>query len=175
MWLIAVLMFFRDPARITPPGDNLIIAPADGKVIDIVSVNENSANSSGKRLSIFMSPLNVHVNRSPVKGTIQEVKHKSGRFYSAFKPQAVKQNERTVVTIDTPFGIVELNQVAGFLARRIVFHPRAGDSIHAGERIGMIRFGSRVDLQIPKNASISLQLGQKVRAGETIVGEFENE
>lgn len=149
-----------------------MLSPADGKVISIGTSSFNPLGSPGVRLSIFMSPLNVHVNRAPVAGVIKRVDHKKGRFFSAFKPEAERENERNIVHLESPGGLVVFSQVAGFLARRIVFHPKTGDHVSTGERIGMIRFGSRVDVYLPETFSFKVRIGQKVTAGETILGEL---
>ncbi len=172
IWVLLVLHFFRDPDRHTPQQDRTVISPADGKVISIGVSSSDPVNPPGVRLSIFMSPLNVHVNRAPVEGTIRKVEHKNGRFLSAFKPEAERENERTIVHLDTIWGIIAFSQVAGFLARRIVFHPKQGDHVLTGQRIGMIRFGSRVDVYLPKTFDFKVGVGQRVTAGETILGEF---
>ena len=174
LWFLAVVQFFRDPNRVTPAGDNLIIAPADGKVIAVGEALDSPLNPPGQRVSIFMSPINVHVNRAPVAGTVKERTHRNGRFFSAFKAQAARDNEQTLLVLGTPFGDVAIKQVAGFLARRIICHPKPGDKLSAGARIGMIRFGSRVDLFLPGQATLKVRVGDRVTAGETIVGVFEN-
>lgn len=172
VWFLLAAWFFRDPQRIPPVGERLIISPADGKIISIGEAIESPLTPPGLRVSIFMSPVNVHVNRSPVAGVIHSVEHFDGKFQSAFKPAASRENERTLIRMETAHGEVAFKQVAGFLARRIVFHPQAGDRLAAGERVGMIRFGSRVDLYLPDNVRIRVKLGNKAIAGETIIGEF---
>jgi len=171
-WFVAVLQFFRDPDRTLPDDERLIIAPADGRVISVSRMTSSSLDPQGYRISIFMSPLNVHVNRSPVNGVIDDVTHIEGRFISAFKPEAERENERVIVNMNTAHGRIAFKLVAGFLARRIVFHPRSGDKLELGQRIGMIRFGSRVDVYVPSNVDIFVHIGDKVTAGETIIGKF---
>jgi phosphatidylserine decarboxylase len=172
IWFFLVAQFFRDPQRFPPGGGKLILAPADGKIISIGEAIESPLTPTGVRVSIFMSPFNVHVNRSPVDGKITFVEHKSGKFQSAFKPAASRENEQTLIKLETPYGPVAFKQVAGFLARRIVFHPHASDILTAGQRVGMIRFGSRADLFFPSSVRIKVKLGDMVTAGETIIGEF---
>ncbi len=172
VWFFLVAQFFRDPERFPPGGGKLILSPADGKIISIGEAIESPLTPVGVRVSIFMSPFNVHVNRSPVDGTITFKEHKSGKFESAFKPVASRENEHTLIKMETPYGMVAFKQIAGFLARRIVFHPHIGDALRAGQRVGMIRFGSRVDLFVPASVRIKVKLGQMVTAGETIIGEF---
>lgn len=176
-WFAAVLQFFRDPARSIPGNnrDDIVLSPADGRIILIDNAENGSPPSSGRRVSIFMSPFNVHVNRAPVNGVIETVDYNPGFFRSAFKPAASAENESTYVTLKTPHGKVSMKLIAGFLARRIVFHPRAGDFLRAGERVGMIKFGSRVDLVIPENTRLRVKRGDKVIAGETIIGVLSDE
>ena len=172
VWFFLAAQFFRDPERIPPGGGKLIISPADGKIISIGEAIESPLTPPGLRVSIFMSPINVHVNRSPVDGVITSVERFDGKFMSAFSPAASRENERTLIQMETPYGAVAFKQVAGFLARRIVFHPKPGDKLAAGDRVGMIRFGSRVDLYFPESVNVKVRLGQMVTAGETIIGEF---
>ncbi len=175
-WLIAVLQFFRDPERVALCNESQIISPADGRIIVIDDDPQDSPLSfPGRKISIFMSPLNVHVNRAPMAGKILTVEHTPGEFLSAFKPEASSENERTVITMETAYGIIAFKQIAGFLARRIVFHPEPGHFVEAGQRVGMIKFGSRVDMFIPKNSKIYVQEGDHVSAGETIIGEITHE
>lgn len=172
VWFFLVAQFFRDPERFPPMGEKLIISPADGKVISIGEAVESPLDPIGVRISIFMSPINVHVNRSPVNGVITSFEHRAGKFLGAFKPEASRENEQTIIQMSTAHGAIAFKQISGFLARRIVFHPKPGDKLVAGDRVGMIRFGSRVDIFFPKSVKIKVQLGQMVTAGETIIGEF---
>ncbi|HBC45882.1 MAG TPA: phosphatidylserine decarboxylase family protein [candidate division Zixibacteria bacterium] len=159
-----VMLFFRDPDRKVPQGENLVVSPADGKIIRIDSESENPS------LSIFLSITNVHVNRSPVEGVINSVVHRKGKFHGAFRKEAMNENERNEIEIETSRGLVWMNQVAGYIARRTICNKKPGDKLTVGERIGLIRFGSRVDLTLPPGSKIDIRLGQKVRAGETILG-----
>lgn len=176
LWMIAALQFFRDPPREIKDSsvnkDKVIISPADGKIVAIGEPPFSPLDPPGKRVSIFMSPINVHVNRSPVIGVIEDVKHFEGKFLTAFRPEAERENERTLITMRTPHGLIAFSQVAGYLARRIVFHPQPGDSLGVGQRVGLIRFGSRVDLFIPEDVKILTKIGDKVTAGVTVIGEF---
>lgn len=174
VWFMAVVVFFRDPERITPEGDNIIVSPADGKIISIGEAVESPLAQPGQRVSIFMSPLNVHVNRSPFSGVVKRVEHRLGRFKSAFKPVASRENEHVEVILETGAGEMAFRQIAGFLARRIVFHPKPGDSLSTGQRVGIIRFGSRVDLFIPDEVKLKVYLGDHVAAGVTIIGELKD-
>ena len=166
--------FFRDPERRAPEAKGLVVAPADGKIVSIVKINKAPLlEGSQTRVSIFMSPFDVHINRMPVKGTIEEVRHQDGKFFAAYKDQAVEQNEQNAMRIaDTEgrkFGVV---QVAGFMARRVVCKARRGDTFNRGDRFGLILFGSRTDLYLPPDAEIAIAEGQKVKGGETVIGRF---
>jgi len=172
VWFFLTAQFFRDPERFPPRGEKLIVSPADGKVISIGEAMESPLSPVGIRVSIFMSPFNVHVNRSPVDGEITSFEHKEGQYLGAFKPAASRENEQTIIQMKTPHGAIAFKQIAGFLARRIVFHPKPGDKLVLGDRVGMIRFGSRVDIFFPESVAIKVRLGQMVTAGETVIGEF---
>jgi len=175
LWFISVIRFFRDPERITPEGENLIIAPADGLVIAAGTTSENPLGETCQRISIYMSALDVHVNRSPVYGTIREVTHIPGKFLKAFKPGAELQNEHNVVQVDTKWGDVAFSQVAGVLARRIIFHGKPGWKLAAGQRVGVICFGSQMNVYLPENVRLFIREGDRVTAGETVIGEFLDE
>lgn len=165
--------FFRDPERKTPQGDKLIISPADGTIINIDEVEENEYhNTRVKRVSIFMSVFNVHVNRMPVSGKVEKVDYAKGKFLAAFDKTAAEVNERTIIGIQSAHGKLMFKQIAGLIARRIVYHVKPGDDVHTGNRFGLIRYGSRVDLYFPLSAKINVKLKEKVRSGSTIIGEF---
>ncbi len=167
------LYFFRDPLRRPPTGMGLVVAPADGRIIEIQNTAAGTEYPAPAiKISIFMSPLNVHVNRIPVGGTISDLRYQPGKFSAAFETKASLHNERQYLGIDTPYGLVGCVQVAGWLARRIVCHLRVGQAVVSGERFGLIRFGSRLDLFLPLHCEIKVVLGQKTRAGETIIGVF---
>ncbi|MFZ6006258.1 MAG: phosphatidylserine decarboxylase family protein, partial [Nitrospirota bacterium] len=166
-----MLYFFRDPERIAPEGDNIFVSPADGKVILIKNVREDQhLKSDAIEVSIFMSPLNVHVNRAPCDGVVESVVHTSGKFLSAFKHEASLQNENIAMLLNTKHGKVLVRQVAGFVARRAVCRVKPGDTLKKGQRYGIIKFSSRLDVYLPKDADIKVKLGDKVKAGETIIG-----
>jgi phosphatidylserine decarboxylase len=166
-----MLYFFRDPERIAPEGDNIFVSPADGKVIFIKNVREDQhLKSDAIEVSIFMSPLNVHVNRAPCDGVVESVVHTSGKFLSAFKHEASLQNENIAMLLNTKHGKVLVRQVAGFVARRAVCRVKPGDALEKGQRYGIIKFSSRLDVYLPKDADIKVKLGDKVKAGETIIG-----
>ncbi len=165
--------FFRDPERTSPQGDNIIIAPADGKIIFIKEVLENNfLKSNAIQISIFMSPLNVHVNRFPVSGQIGYFEHIPGKYLVAFEEKASESNERTLIGIDNGKFKLLFKQIAGFVARRIVADLHVGMKISAGERFGMIKFGSRVDVILPENAVLKIKVNDIVKAGETIIAEI---
>ncbi len=165
------LYFFRDPERVTPVEDDLVCAPADGRVIRVEEVKEGPfCQGSRVRLSIFMTIFNCHVNRSPVSGTVEGVRYQKGQFWPADHRKSFGQNEQNGVVIHTECGkIVEVVQVAGLIARRIVCWVEKGDELTKGQRIGLIRFGSRVDVYLPPDSHIYVKIGDRVRAGETII------
>ncbi|MBI4687209.1 MAG: phosphatidylserine decarboxylase family protein [Nitrospirae bacterium] len=165
--------FFRDPERIIPGGDNIFVSPADGKIIQIREVREEKyLKGDAIEISIFMSPLNVHVNRAPCDGVVESVVHNPGKFISAFKPEASVQNENIVMVLNTKYGKILARQVAGSIARRAVCRVKPGDSLKKGERYGVIKFSSRVDVFLPKGTNIKVKLDDKVKAGETVIGEM---
>lgn len=167
------IFFFRDPERDIPGGEGLILSPADGKVICIKpSDSLDFVGGKGTLVSVFMSVFNVHVNRAPVSGFVRYLRYNPGKFFPAFKDKASLENEQTELGLENDHGKVILKQIAGVIARRIVCKVKSGDSVKAGERLGMIKFGSRVDLFLPENVEIRVKLKQKVKAGETIIGVF---
>lgn len=162
----AVAGFFRDPHRTPPDEPGVVLSPADGRVVEIAP-----AEDAGKVVRIFLSPLDVHINRSPVEGRISSIHYQKGRFLAAYKEAASSNNEQNALEIETNTGDnFRVVQIAGVLARRIVCWTKAGDTISAGERFGLIQFGSRTDLYFPEGYDISVKQGQRVRGGETIVG-----
>ncbi len=170
--IITVFMtfFFRDPERQIPEGNSIFVSPADGKVILIRDVHEkNYLKSGAKMVSIFMSLFDVHVNRAPCDGKVSLIKHSAGRFVVAHKNAASIENENTVMILDGKNGKILVRQVAGFLARRIVCRVKIGDALKRGERYGMIKFGSRLDVYLPKDSEVKVSLGDKVKAGETVI------
>jgi phosphatidylserine decarboxylase len=168
-----VLNFFRDPERVTPSGDGLVISPADGKVVVIKERFEGEfLQADAVQVSIFMSPLNVHVNRWPVSGTVGYFKHIPGEYLVAFDDKSSDRNERTHIGVDAGGMKVFFKQIAGTVARRIVADLSVGMPAVAGERFGMIRFGSRVDVLMPKGVAVKVRLGEHVSAGQTVLAEF---
>ncbi|MGB9716267.1 MAG: phosphatidylserine decarboxylase family protein [Thermodesulfovibrionales bacterium] len=165
--------FFRDPDRNIPTDEGIFVSPADGKVILVRDIYEKDyLKKESKEISIFMSIFDVHVNRSPCDGKVSFIKHSSGKFFIAHKDIASLKNENTLMVIEGKYGKILVRQVAGFIARRIVCRVKIGDEIRRGERYGMIKFGSRLDVYLPKDAKIKVRVGDKVRAGETILGEI---
>jgi len=160
-------IFFRDPSRTIPVGDKIVLAPADGKVVDI-SQSENGE----KKVSIFLSVFDVHRNRTPVDGLVTRVNYSKGKFLAAFNPDASEINEHTDVEIQSPGGIVRVRQIAGILARRIICHLKEGQQVSVGESLGFIRFGSRTDLVVPPGTSINVKIGDRVKSGSSIIGEL---
>ena len=165
--------FLRDPERKTPEGDGLIISPADGTIIKIAEVDEPIYFKGKVQLiSVFMSVFNVHVNRVPLNGEVEYVNYKKGQYLAAFADKATEINEQSMIGIKGKLGKVYFKQIAGLLARRIVYHLQKGDVVQAGERFGLIRYGSRLDVYVPITAKINVELKQKVRSGVTILAEF---
>jgi phosphatidylserine decarboxylase len=160
--------FFRDPERTVPSGDGLILSPADGRVLDVVDVKDRFVGGA-RRLSIFMSLFNVHVNRSPFKGVVESVEHTPGRKIPAYLPGGLDSRERNRIEFTGSFKFA-VEQYAGIIARRIVWSVREGQKVGAGERIGMIKYGSRVDVLMPLSVEVRVSKGDKVVAGETIIG-----
>lgn len=175
-WVIAafVLNFFRDPERQTPADERAIIAPADGRVIKVERVtNTPFADGEVTLVSIFMSPLDVHVNRNPISGRVISVRHQPGSFLRAYADEASLQNELNAVVVEDEHGRrVCYVQVAGFVARRIVCHLHAEDRVRRGERYGMIRFGSRADIYLPTSAETAVQVGDRTTAGATVLARW---
>jgi phosphatidylserine decarboxylase len=170
-----VVSFFRNPSRLIPIGENEIIASADGKIVVIEEVMETEYfNEKRLQVSIFMSPANVHVNRSPIDGEVKYFKYHPGKYLVAWHPKSSTDNERTTMVIENESFSVLVRQIAGKLARRIVYYVEEGDEIEKGAEFGFIKFGSRIDLFLPLNTKLQVELGQKVRGGETIIGEILN-
>ena len=164
---ILVLNFFRDPERTIPSDPSLIVSPADGRVVQVVE--EQLDGRAVRRVSIFMSPFDVHVNRSPIAGTIQDVIYRKGSFRMASHAEASIENEQNVFTVASEQGPVVVKQIAGLLARRIVFWKRPGDAVQRGERVGLIKFGSRVDVALDPQIEIRVKVGDRVTAGTSVL------
>jgi len=169
--LVALFMafFFRDPRREPPSDQNVVVAPADGKVTRIIALDENSKDSP-TLVSIFLSPLDVHINRAPIPGTIRDIVYSPGKFLIATNENASLVNEQNVLTIQNDRITVVCKQIAGILARRIVCWKKKGDNLALGERFGLIKFSSRTDLVLPPNVAVTVSEGQRVRGGMTVIG-----
>lgn len=166
------LWFFRDPEREPPPDPRMIVSPADGRVLDVRRVQEDDLlGGPANRVSIFMSPLDVHVNRSPVNGVIERIRHTPGKFHAAFADKAAEENERTAVVLRDEGRRYLVVQIAGAIARRIVCRRVEGDRLERGERYGMIMFGSRVDVYLPLDVVVRVTARTRVRAGITPIAE----
>jgi phosphatidylserine decarboxylase len=180
-WIGAVLtiwcaLFFRDPVRVTPIGEGIVVAPADGRVSMVTQVMPPAELGLGDRLlpriSIFMSVFNCHINRSPAAGRVDRIAYRPGTFINAELDKASEDNERNSLVISTPQGSIGVVQIAGLVARRIICFVREGQSIGAGERFGLIRFGSRLDVYLPEGTKPLVSEGQTSVAGETILADF---
>lgn len=173
LFLIFSINFFRDPERTAPNADNVVVSPADGKVIIIRKIEDKKfVNGPAKQISIFMSPLNVHVNRIPIDGKVTFLKYHKGDYIVAFEDKASERNERSEFGIESKYGKVFFTQVAGFIARRIVYEIKEEDLVKMGNRFGMIKFGSRVDVIVPNDWEVKVSMNQNVKAGETILFEY---
>lgn len=166
---LGCLFFFRDPERIAPSLPGAIVAPADGRVMAVQEM-EDPFVGEGVRISIFLSPLDVHVNRSPIGGLVTEVEYRPGRFLAAYRASASDANERCTLHLQGEAARVAVTQIAGVLARRIVCRVRPGDKLERGERFGLICFGSRTDLVVPRDAEVRIRPGERVRGGESVIG-----
>jgi len=167
-----VTYFFRDPERALPEDRGAMVSPADGKVIRVEELHDDRfLHQDVLRISIFMNVFNVHVNRIPLAGTVRRVLFQPGRFYAADQDKAVLHNEHCAVIVETGAGQqYAAVQIAGLIARRIICRAEPGDPVKTGERYGLIRFGSRVDIYLPKDSAAAVSVGQKVKAGETVLG-----
>jgi len=162
--------FFRDPDRVIPGDDSAIVSPADGRVV-VITEEENDGRS-GTRISIFLAIWNVHVNRSPAAGVITRIDYRPGRFLAAWDAQASTRNEQNVFTLATPAGNLEFKQIAGLIARRVVAWKKPQDVVARGERIGLVRFGSRVDLWIPQGSELLVKVGDMVHGGSSTLARW---
>lgn len=161
------LWFFRDPERVIPAEAGAVVSPADGKVteVSVVSVGDDKQ----LRLSIFLSVFNVHVNRTPIAGVIREVRYQRGKYLNAMDAASAEQNEQNIVTVEGDGQRVIFKQIAGLLARRIVFNPKVGDQVERGERIGLIKFGSRCDVLLDASARSNVKVGDRVKGGSSVL------
>ena len=165
------LWFFRDPERAIPEGPGLVVSPADGKITEVAPIR--TPDGDRIRLSIFLNVFDVHVNRAPISGTVRRVQYKKGEYLNAMDPASAERNEQSVVTMQGDGCFVTFKLIAGLLARRIVFRPKEGDVLQRGQRVGLIKFGSRCDLILPGDAHIRVERGQRVKGGESILADVE--
>jgi phosphatidylserine decarboxylase len=167
--LLAVffLWFFRDPERVISDSAGAVVSPADGKVTDVSSILMNGIART--RISIFLSVFDVHVNRSPTAGVIKDVRYQKGKFLNAMNPASAEHNEQNTVTVEADGQTVAFKQIAGLLARRIVFTKRVGDPVMRGERVGLIKFGSRVDVLLDASANLQIRVGDRVKGGSSVL------
>jgi len=166
------LWFFRDPERSIPREPGALVSPADGKVTDVSVVN--TENGKQTRVSIFLSVVDVHVNRSPIAGVIRDVRYQRGKFLDARSPDCAEQNEQNVVTVEGDGQRVVFKQIAGLLARRIVFTPKIGDRLERGQRVGLIKFGSRTDVLFDAGARVNVKVGDRVKGGSSVIAYLES-
>ena len=165
-----VFSFFRDPDRVIPAEPRAVVSPADGRVV--VVMDEESAGRPGQRVSIFLAIWNVHVNRAPASGTIAKMDYRPGKFLAAMRERASFENEQNVFTLSTESGEMVFKQIAGLIARRVVSWKKAGEQVMRGERIGLVRFGSRVDVWLPKGAEILVKVGENVKGGASVIARW---
>jgi phosphatidylserine decarboxylase len=164
---IFFLWFFRDPERAIPDMGGAVVSPADGKVTDVSWLTTDGEKQA--RISIFLSVFDVHVNRSPITGTVREVRYQRGKFLNAMNPASAEENEQNVVRVEGDGQVVVFKQIAGLLARRIVFHPKVGDRLERGQRVGLIKFGSRTDVILSATANVQVKVGDRVRGGASVL------
>ncbi|HUL35019.1 MAG TPA: phosphatidylserine decarboxylase [Candidatus Eisenbacteria bacterium] len=162
-----ILYFFRNPNRKIPMEPGVVVSPADGRVV--VVKDEENAGRPGKRISIFLAIWNVHVNRSPAAGMITKLEYKPGKFLAAWAEKASLENEQNVFTLASEYGEMEFKQIAGWVARRVVSWKKSGDTVGRGDLVGLVRFGSRVDLWLPEGAEIAVKVGDHVKGGSSVV------
>jgi len=165
-----VSYFFRNPARAIPGGAKLVVSPADGKIVKLAAIEQGSETRC--QVSIFLNVFDVHVNRAPIEGELEKLEYRRGRFKVASKDEASRVNEQNVLTIRGPDATLVMKQIAGLIARRVVCWKKAGQKMERGEVIGLIRFGSRVDLLLPENASVLVCVGDRVKGGSSVIAEL---
>jgi phosphatidylserine decarboxylase len=165
------LWFFRDPERDIPQEAGAVVSPGDGKVTDVSPVTAEINQLT--RISIFLSVFNVHVNRSPITGTIREIRYQRGKYLNAMNRASAEENEQNIVTVEGDGQTVVFKQIAGLLARRIVFHPKVGDRLERGQRVGLIKFGSRVDVLLDRTAALQVKVGDHVKGGASVLAHLQ--
>jgi phosphatidylserine decarboxylase len=167
------LWFFRDPERVIPDAPGAVVSPADGKVTDVSGITVGGTAKT--RISIFLSVFDVHVNRSPIAGFVRDVRYQRGKFLNAMNQASAELNEQNIVTVEGDGQTVIFKQIAGLLARRIVFNPRVGDRVDRGQRVGLIKFGSRVDVVLDASAALQVKVGDRVRGGASVLAHLQPE
>ncbi len=165
-----ILYFFRDPERVIPSDASTIVSPADGRVLEVI--DEKFDGRAGKRITIFLAVWNVHVNRTPLEGKIARIEYRPGKFQMAMRKTASAENEQNVIYLDTAHGQIVFKQIAGMIARRVVLWKKSGDQVERGERIGIVRFGSRMDVWLPLEAAIIVKPGDHVAGGSSILARW---
>ena len=165
------LWFFRDPERVIPDSPGAIVSPGDGKITDASIVTVDGVKLA--RISIFLSVFDVHVNRSPISGVVREIRYQDGKFLNAMNHASAEHNEQNIVRMEGEGQVVVFKQIAGLLARRIVFYPKAGDRLERGQRVGLIKFGSRVDVLFDAGAVLQVKVGDRVRGGSSILAQLQ--
>lgn len=171
-----VVFFFRDPDRVIPEGENLIVSPADGKIISVErDAHDSFLDTPSLKISIFMSPLNVHINRAPADGEVLLVEHHEGSFRPAYTDEAALENENITMILNTSWGKILVRQIAGLIARRAVCRVKVGDHLKKGQRYGLIKFGSRVDIFLPSRAECLVNVGDTVRGGSSILARMKEQ
>ncbi len=165
-----ILYFFRDPERVIPSDASTIVSPADGRVLEVI--DEKFDGREGKRITIFLAVWNVHVNRTPLAGKIARIEYRPGKFQMAMRKTASAENEQNVIYLDTAHGQIVFKQIAGMIARRVVLWKKSGDQVERGERIGIVRFGSRMDVWLPLEAAITVKPGDHVAGGSSVLGRW---
>src|SRR5256885_4339105 len=165
-----IFSFLRDPERVIPTEPGAVVSPGDGRVV--VVTDEENAGRPGKRVSIFLAVWNVHVNRSPAAGTITKMEYRPGKFLAAMRERASVENEQNVFTLSTEAGEMVFKQIAGLIARRVTSWKKQGEKVARGERIGLVRFGSRVDVWVPKEAEILVKVGENVKGGASVLARW---
>jgi phosphatidylserine decarboxylase len=166
-----VFYFFRNPDRKIPMEPGVVVSPADGRVV--VVKDEANAGRPGKRISIFLAVWNVHVNRSPAAGTITRLEYKPGKFLAAWAEKASLENEQNIFTLSSEYGEIVFKQIAGWVARRVVSWKKTGDTVGRGELVGLVRFGSRVDVWLPEGAEIAVKVGESVKGGSSVIARMD--
>jgi phosphatidylserine decarboxylase len=165
------LWFFRDPERVISNSPGAVVSPGDGKVTDVSTVMADGEKKL--RISIFLNVFDVHVNRSPITGIVRDVRYQRGKFLNAMNPASAEQNEQNIVRVEGDGRVVVFKQIAGLLARRIVFHPKIGDRLERGQRVGLIKFGSRVDILFDAEAQLRVKVGDRVRGGASVLAHLQ--